>query len=130
MPTDEERREVARRLREINVDSIGHGYELLEEVANCIGCEGVKYGTSYGQFVVLLADLIDPQASEQTNQRESSLSASPIDRGALLELANELEEKAQFARASTKHAVIYAGYAREYESFARRIREACGVVES
>lgn len=68
MTTDKERREVARRLREIDIDSIGHGYELLEEVANCIGCEGVKYGASYGQLVVLLADLIDPDTtSEQTN---------------------------------------------------------------
>lgn len=68
MKTYNERREVARRLREIDIDSIGHGYELLEEVANCIGCEGVKYGASYGQLVVLLADLIDPDTtSEQTN---------------------------------------------------------------
>lgn len=68
MVTDEKRREAARRLRELDVDSVGHGYELLEEVADCIGCEGVKYGASYGQFVVLLADLIDPGVGRTCRQ--------------------------------------------------------------
>ena len=60
MPTDDERREVAWRLRMVDVDSIGHGYELLEEVADCIDDEGVKYG-AYERFAVLLADLIEPE---------------------------------------------------------------------
>lgn len=76
MVTDEKRREAARRLRELDVDSVGHGYELLEEVADCIGCEGVKYGASYGQFVVLLADLIEPGA-----ERTCSMDVTDADHG-------------------------------------------------
>ena len=54
------RREVSRKLRMLDVDGIEHGYELLEEVADCIGDKGVKYG-AYERFAVLLADLIEPE---------------------------------------------------------------------
>lgn len=63
MISDSKRREVSRKLRMLDVDGIEHGYELLEEVADCIGDEGVKYG-AYGRFAVLLADLIEPSGYE------------------------------------------------------------------
>ena len=59
MISDFKRCEVSRKLRMLDVDGIEHGYELLEEVADCIGDEGVKYG-AYERFAVLLADLIEP----------------------------------------------------------------------
>lgn len=110
MPIDDERREIAARLREMN------DYEIpVEIVRTCLGLKTgeVMYKEERRRLSDRIADLIEPSC----------------DRDELIELADELEEKAQFARASTKHAVIYVGYAREYESLARRIREACGEVE-
>lgn len=110
MPTDDERREVAARLRGMDDYAIP-----VEIVRTCLGLKPgeVMYKEERRRLSDLIADLIEPSC----------------DRDELMALADELEEKAQFARASTEHAVIYAGYAREYEGFARRIREACGEVE-
>lgn len=137
MTTDSERREVARRLREtaeeIEPRAFNSG-DLLHLIEISAGTR-----TYSGKEVFyLLADLIEPapphciaEVKISGDELEGCVNRAiaeytGIDRGALLELADYMEEKAQFARASTEHAVIYAGYAREYESFARRIREACG----
>lgn len=132
MPTDEERREAARRLREyvdIPDDWWADTYSGFY-VEKCVFGDVERHRES--ELFARLADLIEP-SGHGCVPGECPLNVchdnDRIDRDALLALADELEEKAQFARASTKHAVIYAGYAREYESFARRIREACGEVE-
>lgn len=120
MPTDYERREVARRLREIRPCKSGHvewwgiAQALgLKEPAGWFGWEKFE-----PESVQRLADLIEPQTSEQTNHDESSLSASPIDRDALLELADEMDRAYPDSR---DVAVEYI------DDYARRIREACGV---
>ena len=116
MPTDDERREVVENLR-YAADYPGHIVQYMEQFINMLReviFSDVCSGADYSEMFQRLADLIEPSC----------------DRDELMALADELEDKAQFARASTKHAVIYAGYAREYESFARRIREACGEVAS
>ena len=107
MISDSKRREVSRKLRMLDVDGIEHGYELLEEVADCIGDEGVKYG-AYERFAVLLADLIEPSEpkvmcvtevkvdGEQLEKlaHDAAVELTGIDRDALLALAEELEEDA------------------------------------
>ena len=123
MIDDSKRREVARRLREIDVDSIGHGYELLEEVADCIGDEGVKYG-AYERFAVLLADLIEPSGHGcvpgecPLNVRHDN---DRIDRDALLELADDLDRMGDGS--------MYDPCISDEYGIARRIREALGVDE-
>ena len=126
MPTDDERREVSRKLRMLDVDGIEHGYELLEEVADCIGDEGVKYG-AYERFAVLLADLIDPGESGQnldknrdTVQIESPAvqKAPECDREALLELANDIDKQTDGS--------MFDAWLEDGHYIARRIREAVG----
>ena len=105
--TTDERREVSRKLRMLDVDGIEHGYELLEEVADCIGDEGVKYG-AYERFAVLLADLIEPSEpkvkrvaevkvdGEQLDQlvHDAAVELTGIDRDALLALTRWLDARA------------------------------------
>lgn len=117
MPTDDERREVARRLRG-PFDVIGQGrYVSLN-------------GTLFGMQLLAnsenelragarrLADLIEPQTSKQTNPRESSLSASLCDRDALLALADELERAIYFNCSEEREKYLVL--------FVERIREAVG----
>ena len=130
MATDDERREVARKLREVNpyrnqsYTVPYHRYtpaaEYLSELAGALGYSP-KNDVSRLEFQSRLADLIEPDAtSEQTNHDESSLSASPIDRDALLALADEMDsagEDGLLVRDSDLMAWTY------------RIRKALGVVE-
>ena len=110
MPTDTERREVARRLREYAswddeegclVDCADWG----ERVLNLLGC-----GDTEGECYAALADLIEPSC----------------DRDALLALAEELEE---FGNLPVKHPGVRVlqndDFSREL-GYARRIREAVG----
>lgn len=94
MPTDTERREVARRLRELSrcVFSPESTYELLADAF------GVDDFEDTSDLFNRLADLIEPSC----------------DRDALLALADEMDAEKNF--------VLVGGYA-------RRIREALGVVE-
>ena len=126
MISDSKRREVSRKLRMLDVDGIEHGYELLEEVADCIGDEGVKYG-AYERFAVLLADLIEP--SDHIGDSDKM-----VDREALLEEVKELEKCAWYfgldfdadepLRDRLKEA------SEDFAGYARRIREACGAVDA
>lgn len=114
MLTDDERREVARRLRSLRmtvpgVTSLGHGYlwSLLWAVS------GGELGESnrcdwFERMCSRLADLIEPSC----------------DRDALLALADEMGEVAQRRRS-----MGYEGFAIGDEDRARRIREAIGVTD-
>ena len=159
MPTDDERREVARRLRSVGLDDIRYSDAICEVMMcaglTCVGDDDCHGSDERPECVVRvfsrLADLIEPSCDRDTPQKAAeemfgkmrhstneeadaydamlkskSVEIRPVDRGVLLALADEMEEKAQWARESTERAIIHAGYAREYESFARRIREACG----
>lgn len=142
MTTDSERREVARRLRSFVTDDSMNATVDASNVLYVLGLHYADIDRIYfcGYDVARLADLVEPSEPKvrcvsevkvdgerlERLAHDVAVELTGIDRDALLALAGEIEEKAQFARASTEHAVIYAGYAREYESFARRIREACG----
>lgn len=142
MVDDSERREVARRLR-------GLDYADLQESLICayldaLGIEG------YADWVGIahrLADLIDPGELKTTCIAEVKIEGEKldevvnraiaeytgIDRDALLELADELDDKADYIASCIEsmesdfdmHVVEAEAEQREY---ARRIREACGEV--
>ena len=123
MTTDTERREIVRRLRMLDVGGIEHGYELLEEVADCIGDEGVKYG-KYGRFVVLLADLIESSGCEcvpgecPLNVRHDN---DRIDRERLLAIATMMAaDSVRSVKKGSSVSPVYILHA------ARNIAEACG----
>lgn len=107
MPTDEERREVARRLREIRLCKSGH----IEwwKIAQAIGLKEPAGWFGWEKFepdsVKRLADLVEPSC----------------DRDALLELADVMEQVADGNRLT---GLMSIGRAR---SWADRIREALGV---
>lgn len=114
MISDDERREVARRLREIEQGVTG-AFIPTRELAESI-LRAIDYGrsgamTPYG----CLADLIEPSC----------------DRDALLALADEFESGARVARArkwnEPANAAMAIALADGYEANARRIREALGV---
>ena len=139
MATDDERREVAERLRE---KSRKYVRELSSSHTSTNAYHEVRevlYGT-YGapkslcEFFDRLADLIDPGESGQnrdknrdTVQIESPAvqKAPECDREALLELAEDVTEAAAMATAvdASKSAEMLAELLLD---IARRIREACG----
>ena len=110
MISDNERREVARRLREYDYEE---ARELLvdcadwgERVINMLDC-----GDTEGECYAALADLIEPTC----------------DREELLELAKEMEE---FGTLPVKHPGIRVLHNDDFSrdlGYARRIREALGV---
>lgn len=123
MPTDDERRRVARKLREYAswddeeeclVDCADWG----ERVLNLLGC-----GDTEGECYAALADLIEPPTQcpyYHSDRHYCSIHDVPaIDRDALLALADEMDD------ACPESASVAIGYIDDY---ARRIREALGVV--
>lgn len=112
MITDEERRKVVRELRKrshmVSVQSVQH---QLHEILGVGGTE----------IFGMLADLIEPQASEQTNPQESSLSTSLCGRDALLALADWMDRDV----AETEKHFSNVISTRSVSDYACRIREAC-----
>lgn len=108
MPTDEERREVARRLRE-GMETRDDGF--IDVVESAVFGDDLYHSSE--STLERLADLIDldtiPAKQDKT---EHPLSEPEIDREALLALAEEMEAEKNF--------VLVGGYA-------RRIRKAMGV---
>ena len=129
MITDEERREVARRLRELRATapgftSVGHGYlwSLLWAVS------GGELGESnrcdwFERMCSRLADLIEPieracyYYDAETNHCRC-YDTRLVDRDALLALADEMDERSRW---------VCVGDAIHAKACARRIREALGV---
>lgn len=121
MTTVEERREAARRLRETG-DELESAALLWYHIAKALG---VRTATDGKTACDMLADLIDPGELKTTCIAEVKIEGEKldevvnraiaeytgIDRDALLELADEIEERAGLV------------------GYARRIREACGEVE-
>lgn len=118
MPTDDERREAARRLREVQSDVIPGTKTEVHPIAGRI--IGVACGYDLPDFQGLLghlADLIEPSC----------------DRDALLELADEFEDTANellelVGEAGDDIRPYISNSAEGALSYARRIREACGEV--
>lgn len=99
MISDEERREVARRLRETG-EELGSAALLWYHIAKALG---VRTATDGKTACGMLADLIEPSC----------------DRDALLALADEMDERAPYG--------WYSGERDSLREYARHIREALGV---
>ena len=120
MLADTERREAARRLRE-EADYPGHAVQYMEQFISDL--RKVLFGdlnptADYSEMFTRLADLIDPDCEE--GRYEGVHTARPVDRDALLALADEMERRAPYA--------LHGGWRDSLRDYARRIREACGVV--
>lgn len=123
MPTDDERREVARRLRK----NTGKGMQLILNVAfsafEFTGCS--ERTLNADEAALKLADLIEPPLQcphYHSDRHYCSIheDIQPIDRDALLELASNMEHEANEMNAM--------GYNYDHQiTYACRIREALGV---
>ena len=119
MVTDDERREVARRLRSFVTDDSMNATVDVSHVLYVLGLHYADVDRIYfcGYDAARLADLIEPSC----------------DRDALLALADEFKSGARVARArrwnEPANAAMAIALADEYEANARRIREALGVSE-
>ena len=135
MPTDTERREVARRLRKLarDVDEVSDF-----DLARTFGLEATsRYGYDSGD-VLRLADLIEPSEpkvrcvaevkvdGEQLEKlvHDAAVELTGIDRDALLALAEELD-----GLGLTGFSSGWSSGAVNVGSFARRIRKALGVTD-
>ena len=137
MVTDDERREVARRLRDwtwkssppeclLNQLAFGNDCPGTDDDPDAIGCDECEV-----MAAKRLADLIEPPTQcpyYRSDRHYCSIHDVPaIDRDALLALADEMEE---FGNLPVKHPGIRVlhndDFSREL-GYARRIREALGV---
>ena len=110
--TDDERREVARRLRRLNAPSLIAMMSILD-----VGGR---------DMCARLADLIDPDCDE--GRYEGLRTVRPVDREALLELADALEDGfGMTGSPSAAQLKVLAGINVELRAYARIIREALGV---
>lgn len=125
MPTDTERREVARSLREIP-DSMTYSADRIgKTVLEMFSPNGVFHGNGRRAFN-RLADLIEP--SIPMDPGEAGLACvdafirehteKPVDRDALMELADEMENNTWYETGFDRQIAV---------RFARRIREALGM---
>ena len=121
MPTDEERREVARRLREMS----GWGGEVDcaewgERVLNLLYRGGED--CTDGEYYARLADLIDPDTiPAKQDKTEHPLSEPVVDRERLLAIAGLMAaDSVRSAKKGSSVSPVYILHA------ARNIAEACG----
>ena len=126
MATDDERRRVAERLR-MSDDRDAAGFDCL--LANAVRghdfCE-TPCEECHGRLLDELADLIDPDCDE--GRYEGLRTVRPVDREALLRLADELDRSLGWCEPDERGcAHVKVGRLREV---ARRIREACGVLDA
>ena len=119
MATDDERRKVAERLRELELGVIGTFIPTVELAENIL--KSIDYGrsgamTPYG----CLADLIDPGDTSQDCRDTVA-----CDREALLALADDVADSAAMATVmdASEGAKMLAEMLHD---IARRIRESCG----
>lgn len=135
MVTDDERREVAARLRDANHHSCSPDCELRYALDDCYDCIGNGCAGCHRDAFDRLADLIDPDVSPTRHRhvggKKTSQTPSQCDRDALLALADELERCAWYfgldfdadepLRDRLKEA------SEDFAGCARCIREALGV---
>ena len=123
--SDTERREVARRLR-------GLDYADLQESLICayLDALGIKGYEGWVGIAHRLADLIDPDCEE--GRYSVARTVRPVDREALMALADEIEHGASSDDGEYHDlpAIMVAAVARKQMEYARRIREACGMVDA
>lgn len=126
MATDDERREVAERLRCLRKDTdaltnLNHG--IMWSLAWCVlGDDLDEFGPTdwFERMCARLADLIDPDCDE--GRYSVARTVRPVDREALLAIADEID--AAYVEAAQMLGLPRA--ADEGTVFSRLIREACG----
>lgn len=119
MVTNDERREVARRLRETG-EKLGRSTLLWYHIAKSLG---VRTATDGKTACGMLADLIEPPTQcpyYRSDRHHCSAYDDVVDRDALLALADEMENNTWYETGFDHHIAV---------RFARRIREALGVSE-
>lgn len=136
MTTVEERREVARRLRELDYSDLQES--LICAYLDALGIEGYEDWVSIAHR---LADLIEPGEPEvkcvaevkldgerlEKLVHDAAVELTGIDRDALSALADEMEE---FGNLPAKHPGVRVLHNEDFSrelGYARRIREALGV---
>ena len=129
MATDDERREVAERLRagaDRQADHTMSMYLCLAVLGDYFA-ERFDRGELRRELFNRLADLIDPDCEE--GRYSVARTVRPVDRGALLALADEIEYGASSDDGEYHDlpAIMVAAVARKQMEYARRIREALGV---
>ena len=153
MPTDDERREVARRLREDAKRYLLEGRfcsnEMPHRLAKAIECRYMGAGPQISELFPRLADLIEPSCDRDTPQKAAeemfgkmrhstkeeadaydamlkskSVEIHPVDRDALLRLARYMDKDVAETEAHFSNVIS----TKSVSDYARRIREACGEV--
>ena len=122
MTSDDERREVAERLRRAwaNVSDknpVRHHMRVLYEIYAAVGLN--DDGVDAIDLFDRLADLIDPDCDE--GRYSVARTVRPVDRDALLELADDLDRMGDGS--------MYDPCISDEYGIARRIREALGVTD-
>ena len=123
MPTDTERREVARRLRAyLETPAPWH---LPEVVSDVLGDKGDH------DRIAHLAELIEPSPSCEFRDAEekgcySVRTVRPVDRDALLALADRMDRDGKMQRERQRAGEHWFIDGLDVREYARRIREACG----
>ena len=127
MPTDDERREVAERLRGIKTTREGCGHDLCCDLWEAVFDSDYRCDEMCDECEIAaldrLADLIEPSDTSQ-----SCRDTVACDREALLELADDVSESGAIATmidASEGTKLL----AEMLLDIAHRIRDACGVTE-
>ena len=138
MPTDDERRAVAARLRAIDAESLdrvygmdGEGGEcedpgmakagrclMLGAIAEAVGMHFAPYCFDAAPLRDRLADLIDPDSPHFADVGKM------VDRDALLRLARYMDKDVAETEAHFSNVIS----TKSVSDYARRIREACGEV--
>ena len=134
MPTNDERREAARRLRDLTFDDCGDDEDRLHSLADAIGLDPLEFYPR--ELARKLSDLIDP-GDEMTcgvYEIEGTGEGYPlppvVDRDALLALARALESEAESIFKQNDLKFFYKArsikrtQAMYFFEIARRIREA------
>ena len=115
MATDEERREVARRLRRADADGLDYDTAWCWVLDDALATKGLGWSETFRH----LADLIEPAPT-------SSDTAPTCDRGALLALAEEMDKTAPDYSSWEVCEGTDRSITDEVRDYASRIREACG----
>lgn len=119
MPTDDERREVAARLRGIDFSDVLFDSELVDAIEHACGSKRKR--RDFVKIVDRLADLIEPDTTSDTTKPGAD--TTKCSRAALLALADDMRRHVAMDERSRCHRWVSP---EEAVAYADRIREALG----